>query len=1149
VDTTRRDRPRPEAPARPDADAPGMESFVSLMLQHAIDGMCLVRDDGSILATTPAIERMLGLEPGAMVGTFGLERVHPDDQHAALEALADLAAGAEDDGEYQVFRFRHEDGHWIVVELLANAQPMDLPGIAAGTFVVTVRDVTEVHDARLALADSNARRSLLASIASRFVDARDSELDLAVEDALGAMVRHTGADRASIVRLSEDSKSAIRTHGATRPGAQFYVDAGIALPIGGFAGWRDLILRQEGVLVDADHPIGAEFSRERAALGHPGPADGAILAVPIVRAATVIGYLGLDVLGRRHVWNADDREFVRIAADVIASALARRDAAEESRQNEARFHALVQNSGDALIVVDEHCIVSHMPLGNRLFGYTPDQLYGTNALELVHPDDVDFAATEMLRAVAEPDYVATNAMRIRHADGHWVPIELVASSHFDDPAINGVVMNVRDHTERNAYATALRMSEERHRSLIANLPGAVYRCQATPPYRDEFVSDMIATLTGYTADEFMSDQVVFDDLILPEHRERTDVELDQAIRDSRSFIIEYPLRHRDGSIRWLSEHGQIVFGDDDEPEFLEGFMFDVTSRVEAVLEGRETEQTLETLIDNVPGVVFRCQPVSPYENLFISDAVEALTGFPSAVFDREFNFYDLMVPDQHQRVEAEYLRQVEDGGSYRVEYQIRHRDGSVRWVEERGMASHGPDGSIQWIDGVMMDLTERKELEQRLVHDAAHDPLTGLPNRTLLLDHLEATLARAERVGTHTAVLFVDLDRFKLVNDAMGHSAGDELLVHFTRRLNSVLRDSDLAGRTGGDEFVIVCTDLDTPLEAESIARRVAEVLGDPFTVQGRTVFVTASIGIALADAGSLAGDVLRSADAAAYLAKDRGRNRYEVFDDALRAATAAALEIETDLHRALERHQLFLRYQPVVELATGRLLGAEALVRWQHPERGLLTPEQFLPAAEASGLVVAIGREMLDLAAGALAAVPVEQLPSINVNISPRELAQRDLVERIQEVLGANDVNPRRLCIEITENAVLDELDAAIETLDAIRELGVRLAIDDFGTGYSSLSYLRRLPVDTVKIDRTFTTELNTDSNDVTIVAGIIGLARGLGLEVVAEGVETERQAEILVELGCSQGQGYLYSPPVALDDLLRLRNHHVVVPRDARH
>jgi EAL domain-containing protein (putative c-di-GMP-specific phosphodiesterase class I) len=337
-------------------------------------------------------------------------------------------------------------------------------------------------------------------------------------------------------------------------------------------------------------------------------------------------------------------------------------------------------------------------------------------------------------------------------------------------------------------------------------------------------------------------------------------------------------------------------------------------------------------------------------------------------------------------------------------------------------------------------------------------------------------------------------------------------------------------------------------VEAELIAGRVADVLADPFSVQSRAVFVTASIGIAVAERGAEAADVLRSADAAAYRAKDRGRNRYEVFDDALRAATTAALETETGLHRALERHQLFLRYQPVVDLHDGRLLGAEALVRWLHPDRGLLTPDQFLPAAEASGLVVAIGREMLDLATGALAAVPASALPMVNVNISPRELAQRDLVERIREVLRVNNVDPRRLCIEITENAVLDELDTAIATLESIRDLGVRLAIDDFGTGYSSLNYLRRLPVDTVKIDRTFTSELDTDHNDVTIVAGIIGLARGLGLQVVAEGVETHRQAEILLELGCHQAQGFLYSAPVPLDELLRL-HHRVDDAPDARH
>jgi diguanylate cyclase (GGDEF)-like protein/PAS domain S-box-containing protein len=1124
-------------------------SFVSLMLEHSIDGMCLVSDDGTILATTPAIERMLGLEAGAMVGTFGLERVHPDDQHAALEALAALAGGVEDDGEYTVFRFRHEDGHYVVVELISNAQPMDLPGIAAGTFVVTVRDVTEVHEARLALDLSRARRELLANIASRFVDALDSELDDAVDAALGALATHTGADRAYVFRLSGGGESMHRTHGRASEGATFVLDAGVEMPVGAFTGWRTLVLDQQSVVVDADHPLASEFASERAALGDPGPDDGALLLVPLVREGTVTGFLALDVLGRRHSWGSEDPPMVRVAADVIASALARRDAAVESRRTEARFRALVQNSGDALVVVDEHGMISDEPLGQRLFGYTAEQLHGMNALDLVHPDDIDFAATELIRAVTEPGYEATNAMRIRHADGHWVPIELMASSHFDDPAINGIVMNVRDHTERNAYASALRISEERHRTLVANLPGAVYRCRAEPPYRDEFVSDMVEDLTGYRAAAFLHDDVVFDDLILPEHRERTDVELGEAIRARSPFVIEYPIRHRDGSVRWLSEHGQIVFDDDGEPAFLEGFMFDVTSRVDAVNETRESETKLANLIANVPGAVFRCEIAPPYRCVYLSEAIEDLTGRKVDGCSEQIAISDLVVPEHRDRVEADIADAVARGRPYLVEYQIEHRDGSRRWVEERGQAIEDDDGVPRWLDGVMTDLTERKELEQQLAHDAAHDPLTELPNRTMLLTHLESTLARSLRTGGHTAVLFVDLDRFKLVNDAMGHTAGDELLVHFTRRLNSVLRESDLAARTGGDEFVIVCADLDDPAEAETIAGRVADVLGDPFTVHGRTVFVTASIGIALAERGASAGDLLRSADAAAYLAKDRGRNRYEMFDDALRAATTAALEIETDLHRAVDRHQLFLRYQPVVELTTGHVLGAEALVRWQHPQRGLLNPDQFLPAAEASGLVVAIGREMLDLAAGALAAVPAEALPVVNVNLSPRELAQRDLVDRIRDVLDDKGVDPRRLCIEITENAVLDDLDIAISTLDAIRALGVRLAIDDFGTGYSSLSYLRRLPVDTVKIDRTFTSELGDDDTDVTIVSGIIGLARGLGLQVVAEGVETRRQAATLVQLGCTQAQGFLYSPPVALDDVLRLRELPVADPRDARH
>ena len=1130
---------------RPDAAPPTVVSDpYAIMREHAVDGTCLCATNGVILAVTPAIERMLGATPGTLVGCNGFDWLHPDDLEAALAGLEGEPDDHED--EFRGFRFRRVDGTYVVVEVLATQPDTTLPEAPDGCFVLTIREVTNYHEARDELARSRIRRELVAQMAADFVDVLDTELDAAVTTALGRLGRHVNAHRAFVFQIAPDLATMWRTHGWAEAPHEFTSTLEVPVPTELYPAWRDLLVEHRTIVVDDADAMDPTWTVERETMREVGV--GALVAVPLLRNGTLTGFLAVDGFGGPHAWRPEDVETLQVATDVIGSALARRDAAIAAHAAEARFRALVQNSSDALIVIDENAVISQPPLGTRLFGYTPDELCGRNALDLVHPDDLDFAATEMLKAITDPGYLATNAMRIRHADGHWVPIELVARSYFDVPEINGVVMNVRDHTERDAFASALRVSEERHRSLIANLPGAVYRCRATPPYDDEFVSEAIATLTGYAAEEFMRGEVSFDSLILDDHVGRTDDELGVAIEHRRPFVLEYPIRHRDGSVRWIAEHGQVTFDEHDRPDRLEGFMFDVTSRVEAVNEGREVENKLANLIDNVPGVVFRCEATPPYRDIFLSDAIEDFTGYPASAFGGDIEIYDLLSEFHQQHIDTEITAQLAAGDSYVVEYEMTHRDGSVRWIEERGTLIHDLDGGAKWLDGVMMDLTVRKELEQRLAYDAAHDPLTGLPNRNLLVEHLDATLARTRRSDTHTAVLFLDLDRFKLVNDAMGHTAGDELLVHFTRRLNSVLRDSDLAARTGGDEFVIVCADLATLDEATAIARRIADVLGDPFTVQGRSVYVTASIGIAFAEPHARAGDVLRSADAAAYRAKDRGRNRYEVFDEALRSATSAALEIETDFHRALQRHELFLRYQPVVDLASGTMIGAEALVRWQHPERGLLTPDHFLPAAEASGLVVAMGREVLDLAVGALADISVDALPSIAINLSPRELAQRDLVELIRDTLQEHHIAPGRLCIEITENAVLEELEHTIATLESIRDIGVRLAIDDFGTGYSSLSYLRRLPVDTVKIDRSFISELDGPEADTTIVSGIIGLADGLALEVIAEGVETEAQAGVLRDLGCRFAQGFLYAPPITLDQLLR-RSRTAEADRDVRH
>jgi diguanylate cyclase (GGDEF)-like protein len=428
-------------------------------------------------------------------------------------------------------------------------------------------------------------------------------------------------------------------------------------------------------------------------------------------------------------------------------------------------------------------------------------------------------------------------------------------------------------------------------------------------------------------------------------------------------------------------------------------------------------------------------------------------------------------------------------------------------------------------------VSERKLLQDRLRHDAAHDPLTDLPNRTSLLQTLEQALRRATRTELFVAVLFIDLDRFKLVNDALGHAAGDDLLISFAQRLRATLRTSDVATRTGGDEFVVVCSDLRSAVEAEHVAHRIALTLSTPFDLGGREVFVSASIGIAVADALSTPTGLVRDADAAAYRAKERGRNRYEVFDEALRAETAHALETESALHRALDEDQLLLHFQPLVDLRTHEVIGFEGLLRWQHPVHGLVGPDQFLDAAEASGLVVPIGYRAVEWACEALRRLDPAQ--SVAVNLSPRELAQRDLVDRVNATLRDSGVDPSRLCLEITESALLGDADLALTTLARLKDAGLQLAIDDFGTGYSSLNYLRRLPVDIVKIDRSFVAELGWDGPEHTIITGIIGLTTGLGLEVVAEGIETHEQAQALLDLGCTIGQGFLFSPARPLADV----------------
>ncbi|WP_372788522.1 putative bifunctional diguanylate cyclase/phosphodiesterase [Paraconexibacter sp.] len=438
---------------------------------------------------------------------------------------------------------------------------------------------------------------------------------------------------------------------------------------------------------------------------------------------------------------------------------------------------------------------------------------------------------------------------------------------------------------------------------------------------------------------------------------------------------------------------------------------------------------------------------------------------------------------------------------------------------------------------------ERKRAELQLAHAALHDGLTGLPNRALLLDRLGQALTRLGRRAAYVAVLFLDLDRFKVVNDSLGHDAGDRLLVDVAMRLSSDLRGGDTAARFGGDEFVILCEEVEGEREAIAIADRIAASLDAPFRVGDEEVFVRTSIGIALASGGGVRPEtVIRDADAAMYRAKERGGGACEVFDDGMRERALQRLEHEHRLHRALHQHEFVLHYQPQVRMTTGVVAGVEALVRWEHPERGLVPPGDFISSAEETGLIIPLGAWVLEAAcrqSAAWAHALGERSPVVSVNLSARQIAHPDLVATVAEVLERTGADPATICLEVTETAVMQDLEAAVCVLNEVKALGLTLAIDDFGTGYSSLRALQRFPFDTVKIDRSFVSGVQDSEQAAAIVSAIVSLSHALGLRTVAEGVEEVGQVERLRALGCDVAQGFFYARPTPasnLDSLLGL-------------
>ena len=472
--------------------------------------------------------------------------------------------------------------------------------------------------------------------------------------------------------------------------------------------------------------------------------------------------------------------------------------------------------------------------------------------------------------------------------------------------------------------------------------------------------------------------------------------------------------------------------------------------------------------------------------------------------------------------------------SCQMEKRYLHKSGQEVWGLWSASLAQDAHNRTPNLIFQIQDITDRKQAEERLHHDAFHDALTGLPNRALFVDHVKLAIAKLQRRADQTfAVLYLDLDRFKVVNDSLGHMGGDQLLIGIARRLESCLRPGDTIARLGGDEFTVLLEDIGDGTFVTQVAERIQSELSAPFSLTGREVFTTVSMGIAMSSTEyERPEDILRDADTAMYRAKGMGKARHELFDSGMHSQALKLLQLETDLRRALERKEFMVVYQPIMSLETGKLCGFEALIRWPHPERGLISPIDFIPLAEETGMIVQIGEWVLREACEQMhkwqVVFPTEPPTFMCVNLSVKQFSQQDLIEKVAAILQETKLAPTSLKLEITESAVMENVDTATKMLKELRELGVQLAMDDFGTGYSSLSNLHRFPINTLKIDRSFITRMVENNENAEIVRTISGLAQNLGMDVVAEGVETREQLNILRALGCKYGQGYFFSKPL---------------------
>jgi diguanylate cyclase (GGDEF)-like protein/PAS domain S-box-containing protein len=807
---------------------------------------------------------------------------------------------------------------------------------------------------------------------------------------------------------------------------------------------------------------------------------------------------------------------------------------------QALLASIVESAEDAIVSLDADGRVVTWNWGaDRLFGYSAAEMLGrcyTDILGDGPREDFGVLFASAMAGERVSQYETTRVSR----DGTIVEVEVSLAPIFaPDGSVVGETSILHRISERKRHERELAASNdllERAQSVAgiggwtAGLaPSALLTC-TSETFRI-FGTEPRSELT--TADFY--DRIHPDDL----------ARVQEAIYAASTFAGHFELEHRivrpDGTERWVFEAADVVSDENRIPIEMIGVVQDITARHEAEMKMRVDERRLHLLAEKSRDLIFyyRIYPDRGFE--FVSPASVAITGYTPAELYANAELSNELFDPASQVILFERLSSIHDEGP--VECEVTRKNGSKIWVSQQLNAVYDSSGRLIAVEGITRDISERKDAETRLTHEILHDALTGLANQTLLKDRIDHGLERTLPGGSYIAVLCVDLDRFKLFNDAHGHSRGNAVLVAVAERLARRVSSTDTVARFTGDEFVILCEDLTIALDAVKAAENVLDVFNTAFEIDGEKVFVHASIGVATSitgGTGQSAEELLHDADLAMYRAKDRGGERYEVFDRSLRADAERRSVAEAGLRRALENEEFAMVYQPVWSITEERFVGAEALVRWNDPTRGTVSPGEFILVAEATGLIVPIGYWVLEQCCAALkrwSQMGHEMAAcTMSVNVSPVQFRSVGFPDHVEQILIATGADPKLLCLEITESLLMEEDDTFSTTLDRLQGLGVQFSIDDFGTGYSSLGYLRRFPVDEVKIDQSFINGLGRDPFATALVKAVIMIGDALGLRIVAEGVENLIQLNELRGLGGRYAQGFLMARPSDFDDCCAL-------------